>query len=80
MKIITNCSLPIAPSVILSIASEYCRVHVEKVVFRYNQLDDEYRLVTTGKCPVIVTVSYRNYHVTCRKTRTSYVLDIWLAV
>ena len=42
-------------------------------------LTDKYYIKETGKNPVIITYD-RNYHVLCKKTKTSYVFTIWLAI
>ena len=39
----------------------------------------EYKIKETGKYPIKLEYNYKNYHVKCRKTKTSIIFDIWLA-
>jgi hypothetical protein len=45
-----------------------------------NSLKYEYDIKTTGKYPIKISLGSYNYHVKCRKTKTTLVFDIWLAV
>jgi len=44
-----------------------------------NSFQYEYNIKETSKYPVKIQVGYRNYHVKCKKTKTSLVFNIWLA-
>lgn len=46
----------------------------------FGTFKDEYKIKETGKYPTIIELGYRRYHVRCRKTKTSLVFDVWLAV
>ncbi|MCK9446088.1 hypothetical protein M0Q50_04260 [bacterium] len=65
------------------IVSEYFKKYEETKQTNnglFGSLKSEYTIKETGKYPTIIELGYSRYHVKCRKTRTTIVFDIWLAV
>jgi len=82
MNIKINDFCVISHSLRLRIIDEYCKIYEnsslndDKSMFCLNET---FNIKETIKYPVKVEINYSNYHVKCRKTKTSYVFDIWLA-
>jgi hypothetical protein len=81
MKIIINDFGVIDYRYRLAIVDEYIKQYSYRECERdiWGLLGDKYYIKETGKNPVKVAYD-RNYHVLCKKTRTSYIFKIWLAV
>jgi hypothetical protein len=75
---------PISHKLRLEIVEEYLNQHetssMKKDDCCLNSLLSEYKITETGKYPDIIEVGYSRYHIKCKKTKTCWVFDIWLAV
>jgi hypothetical protein len=72
---------PIPYKLRLRIVQRYCELYeTSKVSNDPWILHGTFDIKETGKYPVKVDVGSSNYHVKCRKTKTTYVFDIWFAV
>ena len=80
MHIKINEFRPLAFKETLLIVKEYCKIYETRIKTE-GMLGFFYRseIKTTGKYATIIKCGYRNYHVKCSKTKTSYVFNIWLA-
>jgi len=73
---------PISYKARLGIIQEFLKTHEKKVENKNGWMDTpntDFKIRTTGKFPVQVTVGNRRYSVRCREVKCSYILDVWFA-
>jgi len=82
MNIKINDFSPLPHSRVCKIVAEYIKQNETGTMTKYGWLGERevFTIKETGKYPIKIELGSSRYHVKCRKTKKSYVFDVWLAV